>query len=148
MRPDGTIVIVGRRADEASDLLSNEDVLVIQGLSYSVLGGAGNDSVDSGTLSGAGRGMPLALTVDGGAIVAVTSNSFAERDEIWLLKLNRTAGINLPERSSIGGSSFVNAHAQSAAFDARPNDVPVTATTFTSDIDWETTELITAQQAP
>jgi hypothetical protein len=148
VRPDGTNVIIGRRADEATDLLSNEDILVIQGLTYSVLGGAGNDSVDSGTLTGIGRGMPLALTADGGAIVAATTTSFGDREEIWLIKLNRTASINLPERSSIRGSSFVNGAAQSAAFAANPEDLAVIATAFTSEIDWETTEVTTAQQAP
>jgi hypothetical protein len=143
VREDGSSVIVGRRADTASDLLATEDILVIQGLSYSVLGGAGYDNLEGGgTLSGLGRGMPLALTADGGAIIAATSDSFSDRDEIWLIKLNRTAGINIPERSSVDGSSFVNGHAQSTDFDASPTEVPVTATTFTTDVDWETTEVV------
>lgn len=141
VREDGTSVIVGRRADEATDLLTTEDILVIQGRSYSVIGGAGYDSVVSRTLSGNSRGMPLALTADGGAILAATSDSFSEGDQIWLLKLNRTAGINIPERSSIDGSSFVNEHAQSNAFDALPEDAAITATMFTTDVDWETTAI-------
>jgi hypothetical protein len=148
VRPNGSTLVVGRRADTAGDLLSNEDVLLIQGGSYSVLGGAGHDRVDTGTASGRGRGMPLALTADGGAILAVTSDSFAGRDQFWLVKLNRTAGISLPERTSIAGASFVNTHAQSSAIDAAPEEVTVTATGFAADVRVEVTELNTAQQNP
>jgi hypothetical protein len=60
-------VVIGRRADDVDQLLDSEDILVIQNGAFSVLGGAGNDWVYSGTLSGLGRGMPLQLTEDGPA---------------------------------------------------------------------------------
>jgi hypothetical protein len=148
VRPNGGTLVVGRRADTAADLLNNEDVLVIQGGSYDVLGGAGHDRIDTGAGGGYGRGMPLALTADGGAILAATSDSFAGQDQFWLVKLNRTGGIDLPERASVSGSSFVNADAQSTPFEASPEDAAVTATSFDAQLSAETTELITAQQSP
>jgi hypothetical protein len=148
VRPNGSTLVVGRRADTADDLLSNEDVLIIQGGTYDLLGGAGHDRIDTGTASGAGRGMPLALTADGGAILALTSDSFADQDQFWLVKLNRTGSINLPERSSISGTSFMNADAISSPLDADPEDVEVTATGVEDEVTVEITDVITAQQNP
>ena len=142
VRDDGSSIILGRGARESTDLLATEDILVIQGMSYSLLGGAGYDNLEGGgTLGGLGRGTPLALTADGGAIIAATSDSFTGQDAIWLIKLNRTASINIPERTSVDGSSFVNGHAVSTPFDAAPEDAPVEATVFSADVDWETTEV-------
>jgi hypothetical protein len=148
VRPNGSTLVVGRRADIAEDLLNNEDVLLIQGGTYDVLGGTGHDRIDTGTGSGFGRGMPLALTADGGAILALTSDSFGGQDQFWLVKLNRTGGINLPERASLSGTSFVNADAQSTAFDAEPEDVEVTARGFEDEVSFEVTDLAGAQQNP
>lgn len=148
VRPNGSTLVVGRRADSATDLLSNEDLLLIQGGSYAVLGGAGHDRIDTVAGGGNGRGMPLALTADGGALLAVTSDSFAGQDQFWLLKLNRTGGIDLAERASVSGASFVNTHAQSTAFDASPEVVAVTAAGFAEEVRAETTDLIGAQQNP
>ncbi len=148
VRPNGSTLVAGRRADTAPDLLSNEDVLLMQGGTYDVLGGAGHDRIDTGTASGNGRGMPLALTMDGGAILAATSNSFAGQDQFWLVKLNRTGGINLPERASVSGTSFVNTNAQSSPFEASPEDAAVTASSFADEVNVEVTEVLSAQQNP
>ena len=147
-RPNGTSLLVGRRADTAQDLLVNEDVLVIQGGSYSTLGGPGNDAIDSGNLSGNSRGMPLALTADGGAILAATSNSFSGQNQFWLVKLNGAGTINFPERQNISGSSFNNSNAQSSEIDTSPQPVAVNATAFDSAVRSETTDVTSGQQNP
>jgi len=148
VRPNGSSLVVGRRADTAQDLLTNEDVLVIQGGSYAVLGGPGHDAIDSGPLSGNSRGMPLALTADGGAILAATSDSFAGQSQFWLVKLNRTGGIGFPHRTSVAGSSFTNMHAISSEHETSPESVPVTVTAFTSEVRRESTEATSLQQDP
>jgi hypothetical protein len=84
-----------------------------------LLGGAGNDAVNGGdTIGGFSRGMPLHMTEDGGAILALTSNSFASQDQFWLVKLNRTGGINFPYRVNLAGTSYVNEHAVSLPLSA------------------------------
>ncbi|MDB4987840.1 MAG: hypothetical protein JWN04_3018, partial [Myxococcaceae bacterium] len=147
MRSDGEPVIVGRRANESTDLLSNEDVLVIQGGAFNALGGAGNDGVDTGPLSGIGRGMPLLMTADQGALLAVTSNSFVQQDQFWLVKLNRTASIDAPFRSTLSGSSFTNSNATASALPSSSEDIATTAQPFTSMIATESTEITSEQQA-
>ena len=82
------------------------------------------------------------------AILALTSDSFGGQDQFWLVKLNRTGGINLPERASVSGTSFVNADAQSTAFEAGAEDVEVTASGFGDEVSVEVTEVIGAQQNP
>ncbi len=141
VRPNGSTIVVGRRADTSTDLLGNEDVLLIQDGTFNVFGGPGNDSVDSGTLAGAGRGMPLQVTSDGGAVLAMTSNSFAGKNQIWLLKLNHTASIDSPYRSSLPGDFYTNESAVSVAVSLPPDDVEVTVEAFTLPVAVETTEL-------
>jgi hypothetical protein len=148
IRPNGSALIAARRADSASDLLANEDVLLIQDGTFEVFGGAGNDAVSSSTLQGAGRGMPLQITADGGALLAVTSSSFAGQDEIWLLKLNRTASIDSPYRKSLPGISYSNALATSSEATLPPDDVQVTVEAFSLPVAVETTELLSSQQNP
>jgi hypothetical protein len=148
IRPNGSSLVVARRADVAGDLLTGEDVLLIQDGAFSVFGGAGNDAVYSGTLSGLGRGMPLQITADGGAMLAVTSDSFAGQDELWLLKLTRTASIDSPYRDNLAGSSFVTEHASSAVLDAEPESVEVEVVSFTADIASEATQLVEERQVP
>jgi hypothetical protein len=106
-----------------------------------VFGSAGNDYVYSGTLAGLGRGQPLELTADGGALLAVTSNSFEDRDQVWLLKLNRTASLDSPYRSSSSGAAFSNADASSVELTASSTDVDVAVEPFTADVRTEVTEL-------
>jgi len=148
VRPNGSTIIVGRRADTSTDLLGNEDVLLIQDGTFDVFGGPGNDSVSSGTLEGAGRGMPLQTTTDGGALLAITSNSFAGQNEIWLLKLNHTASIDSPYSSSLPGDSYSNASAVSTEVTLTADDVQVTVEDFTLPVAIETTELSSSQQNP
>lgn len=148
VRPNGSTIVVARRADTATDLLVNEDVLLIQDGTFDVFGGSGNDGVNSGTLEGPGHGMPLQITTDGGAVLAITSNSFAGQDEVWLLKLNRTASIDSPYRSSLSGASYPNELAFSAEVTVPPDDVHVTVGAFTLPVAFETTELLSSQQNP
>jgi hypothetical protein len=148
VRPNGSSIIAARRANSAPDLLVNEDVLLIQDGTFDVFGGAGNDAVHSGTLQGAGSGMPLQLTADGGAVLAVTSNSFAGQDEVWILKLNRTAGIDSAYRSSLPGISYPNDLATSTEATLPADDVLVTVEAFTLPVAVETTELSSNVQNP
>jgi hypothetical protein len=148
VRPNGSTVVVARGAKEATDLLTGEDVILIQDGAFSRFGGAGNDYVYSGTLAGTGRGMPLQITRDGGAVLAVTSNSFSGSDEVWLLKLSRTASIDSPFRSNQSGSSYVNMHATSFELDLPVADVAVDVKTFTSEVSFEITELVSTLQGP
>jgi hypothetical protein len=127
-------------------LLANEDVLVIQEGAFSFLGGAGNDAIYGGTLAGIGRGMPLQMTADGGSILAVTSNSFAGQDQFWVIKLNRTAGINFPYRESASGASYANPDAVTSALDVDPTELFVRAESFSEDVVAEETELVSASQ--
>jgi len=148
VRANGSSIVVARRADTADDLLSKEDVLLIQDGAFSVFGSKGNDTVYSGTLSGPGRGMPLELTTDGGAVLALTSNSFGGSDQIWLLKLNRTASIDSPYRSSLAGSTFSDSDATSTRLTRAPTDVNVTAQDFTADLSSESTDATSVIQTP
>src|SRR5690606_32206103 len=116
---------LARRADTEDDLLVNEDVLVIQDGAVSLLGGAGNDAVYSGSLAGIGRGMPLQMTSDGGSVVAVTSDSFAGQDQFWVVKLNRTAGIAFDYRSSVAAASFSNSEAVAVSLNAGYTELEV-----------------------
>lgn len=146
MRATGEPIVIGRRADQSSDLLTNEDVLVIQGRTYSVLGGAGNDAVDTGTLSGNSRGMPLQITLDGGAILAATSTSFGGKDEFWLVKLNRTGGINSPYRTSLPGGSYDNTRATSVGRDPDVSEAPLSTRAFDLPLRSEVTEVVARLQ--
>jgi hypothetical protein len=148
VRPNGSSIVVARGARQANDLLSGEDVILIQDGAFSVFDGGGNDYVYSGTLAGTGRGMPLQVTRDGGAVLAVTSNSFSGRDEVWLLKLSRTASIASPFRSDLSGTSYVNTHATSFELDLPVSDVTVDVQTFTSDVASEVTTASDTRQSP
>jgi hypothetical protein len=148
VRPNGSNVIVGRRADNAGQLVTGEDILMIQDGTFSMLGGSGNDAVYNSTLVGPGRGSPLQLTSDGGLILAATSNSFAGQDQLWLMKMNRTGGINFPYRNGLAGSSYASEHAVSTSLMAFAEDVPISATTFTKEVRWETTPAVVISQSP
>lgn len=147
VRPNGSTLVVARGAAEVGDLLTNEDVLLISGGSFRALGGAGNDYVYSGTLPGLGRGMPLQLTNDGGAILAVTSNSFAGSDQIWLLKLSRTGNIDSPYRRNVEGASYDNPKASTMPLELDPTDVDIEVATFTAEMKSEVTPSSSAQQS-
>lgn len=148
VRPNGSTIVVARGAKEATDLLTGEDVILIQDGAFSVFDGGGNDYVYSGTLAGTGRGMPLQVTRDGGAVLAVTSNSFNGQDEVWLLKLSRTASIASPFRSNLSGTSYVNSHATSFELDVPVTDVTVDVRTFSSEVASEVTGVVDARQSP
>ena len=135
-------------ADDAPDLGVNEDVVLVQEGAFSVFGGPGNDAATNATVAAIGRGSPLQVTADGGALLGLTSNSFAGQDELWLLKLNRTASINFPYRSDLSGTSYRNAFAVSSDPTLPAMDVPITVEAFTSEVKTETTELLSTQQNP
>jgi hypothetical protein len=143
MRPNGSSLVVGRRADTAADLLTNEDILIVQGGAYSALGGQDHDAIYSGPLAGPSRGMPLMITADGGAIVGATTNR-AGVDYFSLYKLNRTAGLTAGIVTSLPGSAFVNKDATSTERSSNPSEQPVTSSLFTSALAAaETTKLVT-----
>jgi hypothetical protein len=148
VRPNGSMLVVARGASQASDLLASEDVLLIQDGAFSVFDAGGNDYVYSGTLAGSGRGMPLQVTGDGGAILAVTSDSFAGYEEVWLLKLTRTGSIASEFRYDGSGSDYSNEHATSRELSAPVSEVAIDVITFTGDVLSEVTEMVTAQQTP
>jgi len=148
VRPNGSTLVLSQRADDAPDLGVNEDVVLVQEGAFSVFGGPGNDAATNATVAAIGRGSPLQVTADGGALLGLTSNSFAGQDELWLLKLNRTASINFPYRSDLSGTSYRNAFAVSSDPTLPAMDVPITVEAFTSEVKTETTELLSTQQNP
>lgn len=91
---------------------------------------------------------PWKLTADGGAALAVTSNSFGGSDQIWLLKLNRTASIDSPYGSSLSAATFSDSAATSTQLTLAPTDANVTAQAFTADLASETTDLTSTIQTP
>lgn len=145
-RPNGSTLVVGRRADAVSDLLAHEDILLIQGGAFSALGGSGNDAVYVGVNEGSS--MPLQLTLDGGAILAATSTSFAGQEQYWLVKLNRTGGINFSYRSQLDGTTYASDKAVSQPVSSAPTEAPLTTHPITSEIQTEVTGAVSLQQAP
>jgi hypothetical protein len=148
MRPNGTTVIVGRRADRSSDLLKNEDILIIQGGAFSALGGRGNDSVYGGVLGGGSGSMPIGLSQDGGLILAATSTSFAGKEQIWVVKLNRTANINFPYLTNLSGAFYRNEHSVSQAGTANVTGAQLVPETVTAAITSEVTGVESQWQVP
>lgn len=148
VRSNGSHLVVGNRADDVGDLLEREDLLLIQGSAYSAIGGPKRDGIYTGTLAGLSYGAPLRITGDDGAIVAATSNSFGDGNQFWVLKLNRTAGIQLPTRSSLAGSSYKNNDAVSSALSGAFTDHPATATSFLEAVASESTAIVVVPQTP
>jgi hypothetical protein len=146
VRPDGTTLIAGRRANQSSDLGGKEDVLMIQGGTFSSLGGSGNDAILSGAL--AGNAAPLAATLDGGAILAATTSSFGGQEQFWVVKLNRAGNINFPYRANLSGASYTNEHATSVSLGTQATDLPIAVTSFDSELQSEVTPISSLQQAP
>ncbi len=144
--PNGEPLIIGRRADDASDLLSHEDVLVLRGGAFTVLGSSGNDSVYPGLA--AGRAKPILLTQDGGAILAATTDSFAASEQFWLLKLDKTGAIRFPFSDSLPGSSFRNDDAVSTTLSSGFDDAPVVVTAIAGEIRSEVTSYLVNRQTP
>jgi hypothetical protein len=141
MRPNGSPLVVGRRADTAADLLSNEDILLLDGGAYSALGGQDHDAIYSGPLAGPGRGMPLMITADGGSIVGASVNANGA-DVFSLYKLNRTGGLTADLVTSLPGSSFANKDAVSTEVSSMSSEQPVTSALFTSALTVESTDLV------
>lgn len=108
VRPNGTSLVLGRYAPSVGDLVTNEDILMIQGSAYSRLGGGGNDSVMGGLLGGGVGAMPVTVTSDGGVIVAGTSDSFGADEEAWVVKLSRTGYLAFPYLVNTSGDSYEN----------------------------------------
>lgn len=136
VRGNGNSMVLARRADTAGDLLKTEDLLLIQGTTFTNFGAAGNDAIFEGTLSGIGRGRPLFMTQDGGAVVAVTSDSFAGQEQFWVLKLDRTGYIDNPFRTSLSGHSYdTTEHALSSDLAGISLEAPVVAQRFTPEPD-------------
>src|SRR5690606_7264634 len=107
-RSNGSSVIVGRYAEEATDLFTSEKVLLIQGSAYAVLGGSGNTSVLGGLLGGGVGSMPLAATADGGVILVSTTDGLGSHNELWVTKFGRTLFIDSPYVGNTGGESYSN----------------------------------------
>ena len=148
VRPNGSVIVVGRRAERIGDLLEDEDVLIIQGGAFSALGGDGNDAVHLSVTAANGM-MPLQLTSDGGAIVVATSDSFAAQNQVWVIKLNRAGGINMPAaRVSLPGGTYNNGAAVSTLIGSGATAIPVQITPFTSGVDSEVTPVASAIQMP
>lgn len=148
VHPNGNAVIVGRYAERVEDLLKKEKVLVIQGSNFDALGGSGNDTIYAGNLGGLSQGMPLALTEDGGSVVATTSNSFDPRDQFWIVKLNRTAGIRFPFRERVAGGTYQNPHAKVSERVASSSPLPATALRMITRPKQEETPLRLGAQTP
>lgn len=146
LRPDDRSLIVGRRADRSTNLLGSEDILLIQGGTYTALGGAGNDAVLAGAI--AGRAMPIQLTKDGGVIIAGTTTSMSGQDQFWVVKLGRTANIDFPYRTGLAGSSYTNEHARSIALSVDQTQVQLSAVSFTADMLEEVTPVTVLRQTP
>lgn len=144
--PNGTVVAFGQRADDADDLFVDEDVFMIKGGAYGVLGGAGNDSLRSqeNLTSGASN---LLATADGGILLAMTSDSFSSDPRFWLLKLGRTAGLGLPNTSSIPGTSHESESPTSVAVSATPVAAPLSIETG-GPVQVESTAIAGDWQAP
>jgi hypothetical protein len=146
LRPNKTSVIVGRYAPDVSDLMSTEDILMIQGGAYAVLGGAGNDSVQGGLIGGGVGSMPLIVTADGGVAVAGTSDSFAAHEQAWVVKLGRTAFSNWPYMTNVGGAMFENEHTTAVVGSSSSSNAPVTASI--GSVTSEQTPITVEVQAP
>ena len=108
LRSNGSSVIAGRYAEQAGDLFDSEQVLLIQGSGYSVLGNAGNTSVLGGLLGGGVGSMPLTATSDGGVILIATSDGLGVNDELWVTKFGRTLHIAFPYLGNTGGEAYTN----------------------------------------
>jgi hypothetical protein len=145
LRPNGNVVVVGRRADQAGDLFATEDILILQGGAISVLGGQGNDTLYAGVL-GRGGGMPVALTQDGGVVLAATSSTFAGQEQVWVVKMGRTANINFGYLANLAGVSITNDHARSLQLTATVTEAPIAVTTVTAEV--EVTGVESLPQAP
>lgn len=145
VKDDGGVVTLGMRADDASDLFEAEDVLVIQGGAYKAFGGGGNDTLN--TVSGASASDAAAATSDGGLIVAATSDTFTGEDQLWILKLGRTANIDFPYDHNPAGSSYENPDATSFETGSGGTDVALSSGSIGS-IPVESTLVDAAWQAP
>ncbi len=148
VRESGGVVIVGRHVAADADQLKREDLLIIQSNTFDALGGPGNDGVYAGNLDGLSQGMPLAMTDDGGAVVLATSNSFAAADQFWVVKLNRTAGIDTPFRRRIAGNSYENEHARSTETFTSSSELPATSEAISAALRSESTPLVIGRQTP
>lgn len=126
----GSPLFLGRHALTAEDLLVAEDALLLRNGSYSALGGSGQDGVYTGNLAGIGRGMPLHVTTDGGTVLALTSDSFAGRDQFWILKLNRAGSLTSAHRRILEGASLPNEHTTARSMSAPWDELIVNATPF------------------
>jgi hypothetical protein len=143
VRANGTALVAGRRADTSTDLFVRESILLVQGGAINVLDGGGNDF-----LPGEDGSMPLQLTRDGGFILAATSDSFTGRDELWLVKLGRTANIQLPYLSSLTGASYVNGLSSSLSLSTAATNAQMDVRDVTGQGAVEVTGVESVQQAP
>ncbi len=145
VKEDGGVVVLGMQADDASDLFEGEDVLVVQGDAYKVLGGGGNDTLN--TDSGAAASDAAVATSDGGLIVAATSDTFGGQNQVWVVKLGRTANIAFPYVDNPAGSSYESADAVSFEVGSGADDVALASAPM-GPLPAESTTLTTAWQAP
>ncbi|MBX3143558.1 MAG: hypothetical protein KF813_07380 [Trueperaceae bacterium] len=122
LRTNGSSVIVGRFAQEATDLFVSEKVLLIQGSAYTVIDGPGTTSAMGGLLGGGNGSMPIAATADGGVIVVSTNNGPSGHDEMWVTKFGRTLYLDFGYIGNTSGQAYENENAvQSSTFLAGAN---------------------------
>ncbi|OJY23031.1 MAG: hypothetical protein BGO98_46435 [Myxococcales bacterium 68-20] len=145
VRADGSTLIVSSLAEKIDDLDEREDVLLIRGQTFTRLDGGKNDFPYGGSMS---SGVPLVMTRDGGALVAVTSNSFSNENRIWLVKLNRAGSIDFPHSKFVDGFTLETQPASSPVT-AAPVDAPVKTTVIERErFDSEVTPMTMSTQAP
>ena len=142
LRPDGSTLIVSTLEETIG---GPEDVLLIRGQTFTRLDGGKNDFAWNVASTG---GVPLAMTRDGGAIVAVTSNSFADKDQFWLVKLNRSGGINF-EHAMFAEGFTLETQPASTVVNTSSTDAPVkTAIVAREELASEVTPMTMSTQAP
>ncbi|MBX3214633.1 MAG: hypothetical protein KF850_21540 [Labilithrix sp.] len=145
VRPDGSTLIVSSLAEKISDSYEREDVLLIRGQTFTRLDGGKNDFPYDG---GRSSGVPLVMTRDGGALVAVTSNSFSNENRIWLVKLNRAGSIDSPHSELVDGYTLAT-QPESSPVTAAPVEAQVKTTVVElALLDSEVTPMTTSTLAP
>lgn len=93
-------------------------------------------------------GVPLTITRDGGALLALTSNSFGDKQEFWIVKLNRAGSIDFPHGTYVDGYTMAT-QPEAAPIVAAPVDEPVKAMPIARErIESEVTPMTMSVQSP
>ncbi|MGA9520676.1 MAG: hypothetical protein WBV82_04380 [Myxococcaceae bacterium] len=125
------------------------DILLVQGGTARILSTPGEDFAYFPDADGGGR--PLVATRDGGFVMAVTTTGLAGQQQVWVLKLGRTADVPLTGNASLSaapGFWFQNPNTiSSAAAALAPVDLSVSSTDITAQVSAESTALVEARQS-